>query len=137
MAQAQACSAQWAAAKAHAPVQVMVGRARFLLCVSCVCPWGSFGYKGMPAVPILHGLADEMAQVYASTPRSVIDRAISAALVHISDRERVPLSEFVCQRDYGQACPQGWADVGDAGNCSAPAGYDGPCPAVVNFSTRG
>jgi len=64
--------------------------------------------EGMPAVPILHGLADEMAQVYASTPRSVIDRAISAALVHISDRERVPLSEFVCQRDYGQACPQGW-----------------------------
>lgn len=91
--------------------------------------------EGVDRYPFLGGLADDLAKVYNEEPRLAIDRALLAAVSYAADRERVPIGEFLCEKDYGQACPQGWADLGDGGNCAAPTGYDGPCAAVLDFGS--
>jgi len=38
-----------------------------------------------------------------------------------------------CSRDFGQTCPEGWAQVGNTRKCKPEAAYKGICRGAVNF----
>uniref|UniRef100_A0A7R9ZZK0 CPW-WPC domain-containing protein n=1 Tax=Pyrodinium bahamense TaxID=73915 RepID=A0A7R9ZZK0_9DINO len=83
--------------------------------------------------PILQGLLGALAKDYGDEPVAAVERALEGALRLAAEKENVALSDVVCERDYSQACPQGWADLGDGATCMAPTEYEGPCPQRTSF----
>mmetsp|Transcript_155251 Transcript_155251/g.476886 ORF Transcript_155251/g.476886 Transcript_155251/m.476886 type:complete len:279 (-) Transcript_155251:47-883(-) len=110
-----------------------MARTRMGSCAWLLWATRALGCWGVEGTHLLDGIVDGLAAVYTDTPRAAIESAVAEAWSTVLSAEGVPAHEFRCDRDYSAPCPQGWADVGDAGNCSAPLGYSGACPALVSY----
>jgi len=83
--------------------------------------------------PVLRDLAEELGSEFPEESPSAIGGALSEALRAAISQENLLADDFDCNRDYSQACPQGWVDEGDGGTCSAPLGYEGACSDPISF----
>ena len=84
---------------------------------------------------VLEGVLDDLVVQFHDMPISVVEAAIANSLGKSLGIEGLPSSDVACMRDYGAACPKGWADQGDGETSSVPRYYQGPCSEDVNFAT--
>merc|ERR1719277_2423153 len=64
------------------------------------------------SVPVLQGLSAELVEEFPEEPPSAVAGALLAALRMAIADEGLSPQDFECDRDYSQACPQGWIDMG-------------------------
>ena len=62
---------------------------------------------------VLEGVLDDLVVQFHDMPISVVEAAIANSLGKSLGIEGLPSSDVACVRDYGAACPEGWADQGD------------------------
>lgn len=88
---------------------------------------------GLSRVPVASGIVQHLKEVFPAEPMMAVEKAAADGLTRALGDEGIGLSEIVCNRDYAQLCPQGWADTGDGNTCAAPRSYQGTCPPQVQM----
>jgi len=88
---------------------------------------------GLSGVAIASGLAAQLKQIFPAEPDLAVEKAVADGLVRALSDEAMEVSEVMCNRDYSQLCPSGWADAGDATTCRAPKDYQGKCTLTMKW----
>jgi len=89
--------------------------------------------SGLSGVAVASGLAAHLKQIFPDEPDLAVEKAVADGLVRALSDEAMEVSEVMCNRDYSQLCPSGWADTGDATTCRAPKDYQGKCTLTVKW----
>jgi len=104
-----------------------------LLCVRNV---GAIAYQGADHAQLVSEIATQIGRQFPQQPRALLQGLAKKALAMAAESEHIEDEVSSGKVDLSELCPSGWADLGDASSCLAPAfANGGSCGDVVEFGS--